>query len=550
MANESLNTLATYMNNLNRTYDNTATPGTDDTLADIADYSGCGASFPSSTYNNGGRDIGLASNFDPWASANSNWEGKRVMRNIGTDGQDAYCNQFVAVLSADFVVQALADDVKVYVNDVLQLTLTSAGDSSSVGASAGDKIGITRPATITSGTAYDRGVAYLGWSGFVFAHRRDRNSGATLTIVALEADTDYEVRYTTTDGAQTTTTGLATGNIASAYGTATATMSSTRNHIIYANKPVACYVRLAAGSGVNDTLPLYPLDQDPKFGAFTTGGHIFAINNASHNRGAVNVVQQVLNRSSDGTSTTERNTNGNYRTFYIDITPGETSAGFFAGPVQKLQTGNNQLIGAEQQGDGDGSEMTPFVSSKAMGKCSATGVGTTDYVCCIAESALTVERRSSNGVLISSQTMAGSATYNVYFTTFSGPINEGDIFTSTGNFIMYSDGNNSIDDEQVFYMGEDEFPINNVQSEIAPDYGNSTDACNNGPTDPKVPVYFVNSFTAGEAAYADANLTQELSDVYPSGTWYWTNTGGRGVSFTYVAWNSSGTGGIQNITTC
>jgi hypothetical protein len=519
----SLNNLANAMNNLNSTYDAAATPGTNDTMGDIADYSGLGTPFPSNTLTNDGSDLALWGNFAVW-STGSNFSGSRRMRDIGDGGQNYPCNQYVICGgSADYRVEALVSDCKVYRNGTLQTTLTNAGDTAGVGAFDGDIIGFTRPANIAHGTQEDMGCAYMGWSGFVFCHARDRNTGATLSIVSLTDDTDWEVRYSTTTGNITSTTAQTSGTITSAYGRATVTLTSTRYYIIYANKPVACYVRLASGAGVNDTLPLYPMDQDSKFGAFSTGGHLFILNNASQGRAAVNVTQQLFNYSSDSTNTTEKNASSAYNNWYIDISPGETSAALFAGPVQKIDGGNGVLIGAEQQGDSNGSEMTPFVSRKAFGKSAAINWGPTDWVTCIGESAMTITHRRSNGAFVASQSMAGSGLYGLYFARFTSTINNGDIFTSNSDFILYFDSLNTNDDERVQIMGESEFSASVEETDISGPFGDSEDACNTGPGSTAFTAYFLSSYQVGAEVYTDSNYSTTLKTTAGSG-WYYNFT--------------------------
>jgi hypothetical protein len=193
--------------------------------------------------------------------------------------------------------------------------------------------------------------------------------------------------------------------------------------------------------------------------------------------------------------------------------------------------------------------MTPFVSKKAFGKSAAIIHDPVDYVCCIGESAMTVTHRSQTGAFKGSQTMAGSGLYSLYFTRFTSNLADGDVFTSPSDFIIYFDALNTGTDknEKIQIMGESEFVPPSVSRNVAPDYGNSNDACASGPGDPKITVYFVPSFQAGAAAYTDAALTTELNASYPTDTWYWYDDGGVGQSFQYPGYSS---GGVQNITAC
>jgi len=536
----SLNNLANAMNNLNSTYDAAATPGTNDTMGDIADYSGLGAPFPDSVFSDDGSNLKLWGNFATW-STGSDFSGSRRMQNIGAGGQNFPCNQYVAVDSADYVVRALVDDVGIYRNGTLQFTLTNAGDELGVGLSPGDLLGLTRPANIMEGTNYtDMAAIYMGWSGFTFCHRRDRNTGATLTIASIADNTNWEVRYSTLSGNVTSTTALSSGLLTNAYDIASITMTSTRNHIIYANKPIACYIRQTAGSGTNDTLPLYPMDQDDKFGAASNSGHAFLLNNASQGRNAASVTQQLFASSSDATYGTEKNASAAYNVWYVDNAISKTSGAGFSGPVQKMVSGNGGLHTAEQQGDGDGSEMTPFVSKKAFGKaaCLVKTTQNADWVTCISDSAIDIEHRNYYGGLVTASTMTGNN--DIFFTRFTN-VNSGSIFTSDDDFIMYADTTSTLKDEKVFIMGDTKFQPTTASISVGVGNGNSTDSCLIGFDDGSSTVYFVPALELGARVFTDVDLRTELA----SG-WYYFNDG-TAQSFEYAV---SVTGSINQIDVC
>lgn len=519
MANESLNDLAKNAENLNSTYDNASTPSSDDTLGDIADNLGWGAALPTITdITQGGADIGLAGNMGLFANFDSDWAGYRRQRNLGTDGNDKPCNQWICLTTADFDYITYDDDTKIFKNGSLSAT-SNAGVHGSVGCSAGDLVGVTRPVGQAHGVENDEGFIYLGWAGFAFAHRRDRNSGATAYMVALQGDTDYQIAYTTSDGLVTSLTNGGSGTITNSYTlTNLGTISSTRNYFFYANKPVCVYVRLAASQNVNDSLQLYPMDQDAKYGAFSTGGHMFLSANASQNRSGANVTQQLFTRSSDGTTATERNASSATPSVYIDTAPSKTSGNLFAGPVQKIQAGNGCLIAAEQQADSNGSEMTAFVSKKAFGTIGSVVGGASDYVCCIGESAMTIYHRDPNGTLKATQTMTGSSTYSLYFTRFTASIAGDDIFESTGgsnSFFMWYDSPN--DDERVCYMADTLLTINTNEIEIAGPFDDPSQACAEGPSSTCFTVYNIENFVNGDYLYTDSTCRTELQE---GGVWY------------------------------
>ena len=546
MSNNSLNALANNAEELLQTFDNGSTPGSNDQLGSIADMAGYGADIPTQTIVSG-RDMGLGTSFDGWSINDTNWQGFRRMRNVGTQaGSEAQCNTFIVPRATTLTIYTLRDSTTIYKNTTSVGTVNTAGNAATVSVAVGDIIQASRPVNIRS-DRYDLGVAYMGWSGFAFAHGRDRNSGATLTICAMNANTRYQVLYQTSTGLQTSLTSQNSGTISTGYGTATATLSSTRYYFIIADKPISCYVHYTAGTGMNDTLPLYPMDQDAKYGAFSGGGHMFLTNNASQNRAGSNVTQQLFNRSSNGGTTTERNASSASPSVYIDISPGQTSGTFFTGPVQKTQSANGCIHTSEQQADGNGSEMTPFVSEKAFGK--ATIIPTTaDWVTCIGTSAMTVYQRDSNGNLITTATMAGNATYSLYFTRFTS-VSAGHVFETNGSndMIVYHDSNTSLDDERINIMSDVLFELTTESQTIAAEvYGESEQACNEGPGASSTTAYFVTEFANGASAYTDSTCRTTLDSVYGEGWFYNSSTN---QSFYYSRWTVSG-GGVSDIRAC
>lgn len=544
MANESLNNLADNLNNLSQAYANSYTPASNDTLGVMADVVGYGADIPTQTVASG-NDIALFKNFKGWANADSNWNGYRLMQNGGNQAQaEAYCNSFVVPRATTLTIYALRDSTTIYKNTISQGSL-NAGSSGTLSVAVGDLVQFSRPVNIRT-AQYDLGVIYMGWSGYAFAHRRDRNSGATLTMASLAGNTSYQVLYTTSDGLQTSLTSQNAGSITNAYGIATATLSSTRNYFIIASDPIACYVHYTAGSGMNDTLPLYPMDQDAKYGAFSAGGHMFLTNNASQNRSGASVTQQLFNRSSNGSSTTERNASSASPSVYIDISPGQTSGTFFTGPVQKVQSANGCICAAEQQADGNGSEMTPFVSNKTFGKATVI-TAATDWATCISNAALTVYRRDSGGNILVTQTMTGDATRQIYFTRFTN-LSAGDVLEVTsGGMIVYNDSLTSLDDERINIMSSIEMELNLASKTISDTtFANDGEACAGGPSGGSQTAYFIDSFANGAQGFTNSSATTEITDSSGDG-WYYNFTDNS--SFYYSRWTTGG-GGVSDIAGC
>lgn len=525
MANESLNDYANNAEELSQEYDNTYTAGVNDSLSNLSNTLGLGADIPTQTVHNG-YNISLG-DVETWAVDVTNWQGYRRMRNIGSYDPSALGQWFVAHRSTTLTFYALRDSTEIRKNGTIQATI-NAGSSTSFSVVSEDQIYCSRPVNVRSSN-YDLGCTYMGWGGYAFAHRRDRNSPASLVITAVAGDANYEVLYTTSDGLVTSLTSQTSGTISQQFdNTAAISISSTRNYFIVADAPIACYVYYVAGGGMGDTLPLYPMDQDAKYGAFSAGGHMFLTNNASQNRSGASVTQQLFNRSSNGSSTTERNASSASPSVYIDISPGQTSGTFFTGPVQKTQSANGCIHTSEQQADGNGSEMTPFVSEKAFGKATIM-TSAADWATCIGISALTVYRRDNNGIIVDTQTMTGDATRSIYFARFTSLAAGDTLEVTSGGMIVYSDNDTAFDDERVNIMSDVTMEVSYEAVDIAVDqFGDSAEACSAGPGGTMVEVYAVPSFTAGAALYTNTACTTKVVDTYGTG-WYYE--GNANISF-------------------
>ena len=541
MANESLNQLAQNMENLSSAYENSYSAGSNVNIKYIPDYIGYDAGLPNSTYSGGGNDIQLKGSFEDFARYNSSWSGYRRQRNLGPGGENEYCNQFVVARTSTMTIYALRNNTEIYKNFAPVGTINAA-NFMTVQGFQGDIISTTRPINIRSANM-DPGVAYLGWMGYAFAHRQDRYTGTTLFIYAPNT-TNVQLLYTTTDNYVTSLTSQATITI-SAGSYWTQSMLTTRNYYIYANKPVTCYAYNVSGTGMQDTLPLYPMDQDDKFGAFSTGGHILTTNNAGIVRAGSATSQVIYNRSSNGNSTTEVNQLSVASAVDTDTAPGQTSAGFFAGPVQKVQTGNNNLFTCESQGDGNGGEMTPFVSNKAFGQATIL-TSTADWATCIAESGTTVFRRNQFGNVLQSQIMSGTATYNLYFARFSA-LQAGDVLeTADGTpMICYYDADSTLDDERVNFMSNSKMDLTLVTLDITTqNWGSDFEACAQGPVAPVQTAYIISSFSNGQQIFEDAACTIEWSTAFGPGWYFNQSTSERFYYQNYEA------GGISDIQSC
>ena len=148
-------------------------------------------------------------------------------------------------------------------------------------------------------------------------------------------------------------------------------------------------------TGGADSLPLYPASTD-FFGTFSNGGHI--INCASG-------TTTVLIRGSDGTKrqTTLSNIGGTNE----NTTTGPISAGgsFFNTSCRVI---SDQPIFCESQADGDGGEMTPFVTREAFGTEFVIPEDENEWVKLVSDVPATYEVYDSANVYLGGGSLAGT----------------------------------------------------------------------------------------------------------------------------------------------
>ena len=438
--------------------------GTSSTVANtsigtLADLTGMEAGIPSSTITGGGDDLSL-NNFE---ILNSNAVGNstgyyKYMKNGAALGD--FSNMFFISVAGTYRFRAFKNSTTIYKNGSSIGTITTAMSSTTSSCAVGDRIEGNKPFTVNSTSYAALTGAYAGFAGYTFATRVDRNAPMGLLIISLEASNSIQISYTSTGGADITSlTVEQTFNSVTQYSAVTCNLSSTRNYFIYSTKPI-CVYRMRASL---DSMPLYPMTSEPKFGWYSTNGHILTTSNANAVRAGSTTQRLIKVGNSNGVTTTEINTNPSVVSVYtlIGVSTNAKGGHRFLGPGVKTFSDPNdggtadpmQLFTCEQQADGDGSEMTPHVSSKAFAKFTVMPEATSNYVAFIANTPGSISRYDSNGCLHGTQTFTGSSTYTVYTTRFTTAI-AGDFFSANTECFGFTDLNATQDDETVLFMGD------------------------------------------------------------------------------------------------
>ena len=445
--------------NLQTFISGTSALDTNISLATMADLTGMEAAIPSSTITGGGDDLSL-NNFEILGTnAVGNTTGYyKYMKNGAALGD--FSNMFFISVAGTYKFRAFKNSTTIYKNGSSLATITTAMSSTTASLAVGDRIEGNKPFMLNNNTYPALTGAYAGFAGYTFATRVDRNALMGLLIISLEASNSIQVAYTTVGNSEVTSlTVEQTFNSVTQYSAVTCNLSQTRNYFIYATKPI-CVYRMRASL---DTMPLYPMTSEPKFGWYSTNGHILMTNNATANRAGTTTQRKILIGNSNGVLTTEVNTTPAAVSVRIDTDISTTAKGGhrFLGPGVKTFSDPNdggtadpmQLFACEQQADGDGSEMSPHVAYGAMQKFTVMPDATSNYIAFIAKSSGSISRYDSNGCLHGTQTFTGSSTYSVYTTRFTTAI-EGDFFSANTECFGFTDLNASQDDETVLFMGD------------------------------------------------------------------------------------------------
>jgi hypothetical protein len=322
-------------------------------------------------------------------------------------------NTRIITFAGDYKLLSWEDTNQIRQNSSLLFTTVDEGDTSTAfTCSIGDRITGTKPFSIYYSTGANVRMslqgAYGGYCGYNFATRNDRDeSGASpnrLLMFPLDPDPtetvdengDSWVRL----GYQTTT-----NPIVSSGGTQLSTVAFdltgtgysvnyvnyeldiTRNYFATSQVLMCAWRGYAAAGNTKDTVLMFPMTNEAKYGWFSTGGHILAVASTYQRlEGGIYQTTDLINgngassaveMATDNLSGTDVDSQSSWA--YTNSAPGNTGGTRFAGrpsvvyqnpgPVNSAFSEENNagfLFTCEQQADGDGTEMSPFVTEDCM----------------------------------------------------------------------------------------------------------------------------------------------------------------------------------------
>lgn len=314
-------------------------------------------------------------------SANTNTGFQRIMKTSAGVGD--ICNTFFCVYAASYTIRSFMSSTRIYKNNSSVGTIASArGTLALASLVIGDKISFDKPCTLYQNSNPGVQGAYAGYAGYAFAGRIDRYTRGFQIFNLSQRTLNYQLlRSTTNDSNVTSMTSVATGTITSggsAYpvGGGTATVG---NYYILCDQLACAYIGAPPSQ---DTVMLYPLSMDNKYGWYSQNGHTFAVNNAEVGRNNSGGGNTITARRADNNSGAIISTLGSGRdNAYSTTSVGATLTGgfYFSGDpcvVYSTTTGGaGTLFTAESQGDGNGSEMTSFTTAKSHARATVSGGG-------------------------------------------------------------------------------------------------------------------------------------------------------------------------------
>ena len=343
---------------------------------------------------------------------------------------------------------AFEDNTRLFVNGSLNTTL-SKQTITSISLAAGDIVSSDKSFSFVSSAGGDTGICY-GWEGTIFGHRVDRYS-PTFYITATRRDATVTITRQTS--------GTVVVNNASVAKDSLYTYNSSDTddqYIITSNYPIACYVDDQEGEGkAADSLPLFPPATD-LFGTFSGGGHIIASQASTSYNGYGTGGSTISGTLSSIGSATET------------IIAGGNN---FSGESSRVIA--DKPIFAESQADGDGGEMTPFVSKEAFGTQFVIPNSINEWVKLVSDVPANYEVFNTSGTSVGTGTLAGvdiSGVEGGIYNAYLGSATPGSALTAQGNLIVtdqpvYAVFESIQEDETILFA---KAPVNNTSTHVNP----------------------------------------------------------------------------------
>ena len=399
-------------------------------------------------------------------------ECKRTLQS-GMDAESSMSNTYVVMYASNYTARgfSLTTSATIFKNGSSQGTCTRTSTLALNSLSVGDVITGTEPFIIYENSFPGQQGLYCGYAGYSFATRRDRQTKKLVVFNPTNKTCQIQLLFTSTSDANVTSmTSLSTSTINSGDIFST-TISTTGNYFLYTSELCVAWQGFSPSG---DTIMLYPLSQEPKYGFFSSDGHVFATNNAEaslQNTGGGSTIKGATTAGGSANIISTLGT-GDGNAYGCDGVNATLKAGsFFSGNACKVFndsgvdcTSPGTLFTAESQADGNGSEMTTFTGERAHARGCMSGAGAA-WVAIVGAgySGSTgqdlIMRFNSAGTFQEGKSFSGQTGTNAikkaYFGNGSGTgisANAGDFFWCTTNVQGYQDTDSTDKDESNMIM--------------------------------------------------------------------------------------------------
>ena len=331
----------------------------------------------------------------------SAYELRRYMQDLSnqTSNYSNPSNTWFCAVPGTYSIYSWSDNNLIRVNGSQQGSSFDTMDLKDITLSVGDRVEGKKP--FSFGLKNTPGITggYGGYCGYSFATRNDRQNGAnTNKIFGFPLDNSPTQIGSTAPGQcligyTTVNNGLVTSNLTTVYRTFTNTGQSathisadlaiTRNYYAQSNI-LQCMWKGRPTTPSFDTVSIMPLTTETKYGWFSQGGHILAMGGAYQRREypTPGITENRLYtrtgaQGGGGTSYNEFGNPTNVGEFVYTDTPSASSTSKMQGSpvavyidpgVGNSDDGRGMIFTAESQADGNGSEMTSFVTERCMSK--------------------------------------------------------------------------------------------------------------------------------------------------------------------------------------
>tara|TARA_R110002153_G_scaffold90165_1_gene220424 strand:+ start:93 stop:2249 length:2157 start_codon:yes stop_codon:yes gene_type:complete len=469
--------------------------------------------------------------------------------------------------------------------------------------------------------------AYGGYAGYVFGTRNDRNNGTKLLAFPLDSDptgngtVTAQIHQGIQSSANTnpivsglSTTSLTLTGTDYSVNNLSTNMSTTNNYYLASDVLMCCWRGEALQASIKDSVSMFPMTTEAKYGWFSTGGHILAMAGPDQKRmGETYQTTQI--KQSYNSATVIEFTTGNMAGADVDdvgewaytdatpTTPGGTNydgspSVVYTDPGSLTSLGTNSyyaqagvLFTCEQQADGDGSEMSNFVTEKCMSTFTCNHGGGT-YMAFLSTyydstDAATIIHFTAARAYRATYTLGTTTVTNIGYQRSSTPYQwtsayidgeygfnpiAGDVFKiatprNAGEdaiFAAWGDITATTEDETIFVMGDTmdfsgggpaSFAL--IGNEIASAYGSSTAA---GACSPDEAISFIVykyfDTTIPDPQYGDGFYTDSTGDIAwteeqsaSNGGLFYKHQAGR-ASFAIEMTGSPASGQVESIVSC